>query len=157
MEENRVILSHNCGIGLNKGLASEIENIFLITNPPYISENAFGALSMAMASANHDILTKVVFIEDGIYCLSGIHEIQPDDHIFNVQDIIESTGDMESLQYYLYEPSVEMRGVDILDYVKEFKTIQSQGLKDVLFDFNFEQTQGKPKMRSIKHKRIIFY
>lgn len=78
--------------------------LIFITHSPYQTEWVFGGLSFAMACANHDIPTKVVFVEDGVYTLYGLQNPTDQDRVFNIQEIIEATGDMEFLDYFSYFP-----------------------------------------------------
>ena len=55
----------------------------LITKAPYGTEHAFGALSFAVASAYQGIPTKVIFIEEGVYALTGTHHLGEETQYFN--------------------------------------------------------------------------
>ncbi|MCQ8893610.1 MAG: hypothetical protein NQU46_03115 [Methanolinea sp.] len=82
-----------------------------ITHPPYCSEWTFGGLSLAIAAAMDGIPTNVIFIEDGVYALQEIHEVPGNERIFNVQEMIAVTTDIESLSYHVHSPSLEDRGI----------------------------------------------
>lgn len=82
----------------------------IITHPPYGSEWTFGGLSFAIAAAsNHDILSRIIFIEDGVYSILGDHLTKEADRLFNVQEIIEATLFDENIEYYIYRESIEKR------------------------------------------------
>ena len=83
----------------------------LITRFPYGTEYAFGALSFAVACAHNGILTRVIFIEDGVYTLSGTHQLNKDTKNFNLQEVIDVVAGSENLQFYVYQPSLQKRGI----------------------------------------------
>jgi len=123
--------------------------IIFITHSPYGSEWTFGGLSFAMACANHSIPIKVIFTEDGTYCLSSIHKISDEDKIFNMQDIIRATSDMDYLEYYVLDKSLNIRNLDLANILnKSIEKINNIELGRILLS---RQDQ------SINHKRIIFY
>jgi tRNA 2-thiouridine synthesizing protein C len=160
-EENNLILSASCGIvqycndfdkdKLNKKKASKIKPpiIIFITHNPYGSEWTFGGLSFAMAYANHEIPTKVVFIEDGTYNLPTEHKLSSEDKMFNIQDIILATSDMEFLEYYVLDESLKIRNFDLVNklnnYIEKINNIELTRLIISKQD------------NSITHKRIIFF
>ena len=79
--------------------------IIIISHTPYHSEWAFGGISLAIACANQGIETKVIFLEQGIHALRGNHQISQNDCIFNIQEILIATADMEHLNYFYYCPN----------------------------------------------------
>ena len=85
--------------------------IILITHDPYGTEYSHGALSLAAACAHQGIATTVIFIEDGVYALTGTHEIEPEAKIFNVQEVIDAIAGSKNLQMYVYTPSLQRRGI----------------------------------------------
>lgn len=155
-EKNHVILSSTSGLMFNeeinlKGGKSEGKPsmLVLITHSPYGSEWTFGGISFAIASANHGIPTDVVFIEDGVLLLTGEHVLDETEGIFNIQEIIEATSDIEHLNYYAHTPSLELRGMmrpieleglNLLEknelrtlFVKNQNNIATQDLKRIIF------------------------
>ncbi len=64
----------------------------LITKSPYSTEHAYGAIAFAVACAHQGILTRVVFLEDGIYALKGDPKVCPDSVGFNIQDFINAAA-----------------------------------------------------------------
>ncbi|MBD3193990.1 MAG: hypothetical protein GF317_02975 [Candidatus Lokiarchaeota archaeon] len=160
-EENNIILTPSCGSiqylnGFNenvldkkKELNSKHPIIIFITHSPYGSEWTFGGLSFAMACANHEIPTKVIFIEDGTYCLPTIHKINEQDKIFNIQDIILATSDMEFLQYYVLDDSLKKRDFHLVNKLNNsIEKIDNIELGRIILSRQY---------KSITHKRIIFY
>ncbi|MFX0070316.1 MAG: hypothetical protein ACFFAO_04420 [Candidatus Hermodarchaeota archaeon] len=137
----------------NKSNSLEINNrppiIILITHSPYGTEYTFGGISFAVACANHNIPTKVIFIENGIYSLIGSHNIRKEDGIFNIQEIVEATFDMEYLEYYAHKPSLDKRvSLNKID-LEGIKLLSTLELSRFLFD--------PPRVANLFHKRIIFF
>ncbi|MBD3188528.1 hypothetical protein GF325_16980 [Candidatus Bathyarchaeota archaeon] len=100
--------------------------VLLVTHPPYGSEHAFGAISMAVAAAcNHGIDTKVVFIEDGIHCVHGKNFVSSNAKLMNIQEIIMSTIDIDTLSYYYHVPSMEVRGLEPQSVIKSIFPINA--------------------------------
>lgn len=121
----------------------------IITHGPYGSEWCFGGLSFALACANHDIFTSVVFIEDGIFALIGHHEIQESDKIFNIQETISSISDLDSLEIYGHLNSFKNRGVSLSSDIEGVKLINDEKLFEILL---------KPLLKGFSnHNRIIFF
>ncbi|TFG05426.1 MAG: hypothetical protein EU539_09370 [Promethearchaeota archaeon] len=123
--------------------------IVLITHSPYGTEWTFGGISFAIACANHSIPTKVIFIEDGVYIISGTHNIREEDGIFNIQEIIEATYDMEFIEYYVHKPSLDARMNHFNDSLEGIKLISNENLSQLLFNSSENQ--------NLFHKRIIFF
>ncbi|MBD3213844.1 MAG: hypothetical protein GF311_14640 [Candidatus Lokiarchaeota archaeon] len=160
-EENNLIFSSSCGVvqycsdfyknKINEKRASTIKPpiIIFITHNPYGSEWTFGGLSFAMACANHKIPTKVVFTEEGTYNLPTEHKLSSEDKMFNIQDIILATSDMEFLEYYVLDESLKIRNFDLVNklnnYIEKINNIELTRLIISKQD------------HSITHKRIIFF
>jgi tRNA 2-thiouridine synthesizing protein C len=85
--------------------------LLFVTSYPYGTEMTFGALSFALACAHRNILTRVVFIEDGVYAVAGNHEVPEHEKSFNLQRLIKATSHMPNLEYYVYTPSLQQRGL----------------------------------------------
>jgi tRNA 2-thiouridine synthesizing protein C len=121
--------------------------LILITRNPYGTEHAFGALSLAIACAHRNIVTRVVFLEDGVHALAGNHATDPEDLVFNLQDIIDA-ADGPDLLLYAFGPSLQSRG---LEKNPRFSTVFDIGLKEmeeILFSL--------PKGVRADHQRILF-
>jgi len=152
-EENHFIITpsfasiKNISRGKNSQISPPI--LIFITHGPYASEWTFGGLSFAMACANHEIMTKVVFIEEGIYSLIGNHNISDDEKIFNMQDLISSILDMDYLSLFAYLPSLEMRGLSISKSLEEIELIGNEKLYSI--------TMNLIKNSNSNHIRIIFF
>jgi tRNA 2-thiouridine synthesizing protein C len=120
-----------------------------ITKNPYGTEYTHGALSLASACAHHGIATKVIFIEDGVYALSGTHEIDPEAKIFNVQEVIDVIAGNEKLQMYGYTPSLQKRNVAKNRKLTAVLDIGIQELGQLLFT--------QPSGVLAEHQRVFFF
>jgi len=123
--------------------------VIFITHSPYGSEWTFGGISFAMACANHGITTKVVFIEDGIYCIHGTHNVRDEDKIFNIQEIIIATHDMKDLKYYVFKGSLEKRNLAVSSTFEVIiEKITAKELGKLIISRNHPM---------VKNKRILFF
>jgi len=122
--------------------SDKLENVILMTHPPYNSEWSFGGISFAVASATHDILTKVVFIEKGVYTLVGNHRIDEAKKLFNLQEIITATADMECLDYFVYKHSLKIRKLSVHNDIKEYvKEVKKYEIGDILYKTNTNKSK----------------
>jgi tRNA 2-thiouridine synthesizing protein C len=121
----------------------------LITRFPYGTEHAFGALSFAVACAYNRILTRVIFIEDGVYNLIGTHQLSRDAQYFNMQDVIDVIAGSENLQLYVFQPSLQRRGIA---KNKEMTAVLDIGVAE-LGQLFFNPPQGV----QANHQRIVFF
>ena len=85
--------------------------VVLASCSPYGSEMTAGAIAFALACAHQGILTRVVFIEDGVYTVWGRHGIVEGGPLLNLQETIEITSDSGIIEYYALIPSLKLRGV----------------------------------------------
>ena len=151
-EENHLIISPIFG-GIQQHDNKELDYqksppiLIFITHGPYASEWTFGGLSFAMACANHDIKTRVVFIEEGIYSLVGDHQVAQDEKIFNIQEMLNGISDIEELYFYAYSPSLKLRNVSISSSIEKIKTIDAKDLSELITN----------AMNSTYHMRIMFF
>lgn len=122
--------------------------IIFLTHNPYASEWTFGGVSFAIASASHNITTQVIFIEDGVYGLIGKHQINDNDKIFNLQDIIYATADMENLEFYAHIPSFKKRNISPSTQFNSLSLIDNRKLANIILKYN---------RKGLYHKRIIFF
>ncbi len=121
----------------------------LITRSPYRTEHAFGALSFAVACAHNGILTNVIFIEDGVYTLTGTHQLSKDTQYFNLQEVINAIAGSENLQLYVFQPSLQQRGIA---KNKEMTAVLDIGVAELgrLFFSPLQSVQAN-------HQRILFF
>jgi tRNA 2-thiouridine synthesizing protein C len=121
----------------------------LITRFPYGTDHVYGALSFAVACAYNGILTRVIFIEDGVYTLSGTHQLSRDAKYFNLQDAINVVAGSENLQLYVFQPSLQRRGIT---KNKKMTAVLDIGVNE-LGQLFFNPTQGV----QANHQRILFF
>jgi tRNA 2-thiouridine synthesizing protein C len=105
----------------------------LITKSPYSTEHAYGAIALAVACAHQGILTRVVFLEDGIYALKGDQKVCPDSVGFNIQDFINVAAGNENLHLFALTPSFQKRGATKNQNLKAVLDIGYPGLAKILF------------------------
>jgi len=122
--------------------------LVLVTRSPYETVHTFGALSLAIACAHEGIPTRVVFLEDGVYALSGSHATEPDDLVFNIQDIIEA-AEGPALQLYAFMPSLQRRGLAKNPRFSPVFDIGMKEFEEILF--------STPKGVRADHQRILFF
>ena len=144
-EKSHIILSENSGsIQFPwKGSAPSFDRadqnttappvIILITRSPYSTEHAYGAIAFAVACAHQGILTRVVFLEDGVYALTGNQNFCPDSVGFNIQDLINAVAGNENLHLFALSPSFQKRGVTRNKNLKAVLEIGYPGLGKILF------------------------
>jgi len=138
------VLSHSaCAIQLPRNLkVPEIRSpghsdhpslVVLVTHPPYGNEMAFGALTFALACSHLGIFTRVVFMEDGIYSLSGHHKLSDTDPVLNIQSVITATNGTGNLEYYAYTPSFRERGLSGSPACKGVQMVDPAMLSQIFF------------------------
>jgi tRNA 2-thiouridine synthesizing protein C len=121
----------------------------LITRFPYGTELAFGALSFAVACAYEGIPTRVIFIEDGVYALSGSHHLEQNTQFFNLQEVIDAVAGSENLQLFAFQPSLHRRGVTKNRKLNAVLDIGVTELGQLLFT--------PPTGVQAIHRRVIFF
>jgi len=107
--------------------------LIFITKSPYSTEHAYGAISFAAACAHKGILTRVVFIEDGVYALTGKPQIGPDTAGFNIIDILNAVAGNENLRLFALTSSLQKRGTAKNPELKAVLEIGYPGLGKLLF------------------------
>ena len=105
----------------------------LITRSPYSTEHAFGALSFAVACAHQGILTRVIFMEDGVYSVAGSHRTPPESVPFNIQDVMNAVAGSENLHLFVLMPSLQKRGLSKNKNLNAVLDIGFPGLGKILF------------------------
>jgi tRNA 2-thiouridine synthesizing protein C len=108
-----------------------------------------GALSFAIASAHQGIGTRVVFIEDGVYALSGEQKIDAAEQFFSLQDMINSASRNDRLEFFAHQPSLHQRG---LVKNKKFNAVLDINNHD-LGKLLFESPQGV----RCRYQRLLFF
>ncbi|MFA7694904.1 MAG: DsrE family protein, partial [Methanoregula sp.] len=123
--------------------------VILITASPYNTEVAMGAISFAVASAHQEIRTRVVFIEDGVYALSGEQKPDSAEQFFTLQDMIDSATRNDRLEFFAHQPSLHQRGLVKNRKFNAVLDINNNDLGKLLF----EPPQG---IRS-RYQRLLFF
>jgi tRNA 2-thiouridine synthesizing protein C len=131
----------------DKGSAPPV--MILITHSPYSTELAFGAISFAVACAYHGILTRVVFIEDGVYALTGNHRLDKEKQFFNLQEVIDVIAGSDNLQLFAFRPSLHSRGIAKNKKMNAVLDIGAAELGQLLF--------SPPAGVQAGHQRVIFF
>jgi tRNA 2-thiouridine synthesizing protein C len=120
--------------------------VVFITNPPYCTEWTFGGLSLALAAAMDGIPTQVIFIEEGVYALHGIHTVPKNDKVFNIQEMIAVTTDVDGLLYFVHAPSLEDRGIDMSGEFSLVQKVTNEDLARILFQTDDNRTAPAIRM-----------
>jgi tRNA 2-thiouridine synthesizing protein C len=157
---NHIILSENCAsIQLKKdGMQATFSVLdreqsppltILITTHPYGTETAFGGISLAIAAAFQGIQTRVIFIEDGVYALSGVHSPEKPSPFFNLQEVIDAVSGSENLQFFSFTPSLQKRGITKNSRLTGVLSIGIPELGNLLF--------YSPSGVAANHQRVVFF
>ncbi len=157
---NHIILAGNCGsIQLKKeGMQATFSVLdkersppltILITQHPYGTEIAFGGISFAIAAAFQGIPTQVIFIEDGIYALTGDQRLDKPTPFFNIQEVIDAVAGSENLQFFSFTPSLQKRGIT--------KNPKLTGVLDIGFPELGNLLFYSPSGVSANHQRLLFF
>jgi tRNA 2-thiouridine synthesizing protein C len=93
--------------------------------------------------------TTVIFIEDGVFALHGTHDVPENDKIFNIQEMIAVTRDVECLRYAVHSPSLDERGIAVSDDFSPVRMITNADLAGILF--------GKESGEDAPVVRMIFF
>jgi len=157
---NHIILSENCAsIQLKKDGMQVTFSVLdreqsppltiLITTHPYGTETAFGGLSLAIAAAFHGIQTRVIFMEDGVYALTGVHKPEQPAPFFNLQEVIDTVSGSENLQLFSFTPSLQKRGITKNSRLTGVLDIGIPELGNLLF--------YSPNGVAANHQRVLFF
>lgn len=144
-ERPHIVLSANAG-SVNfpkKGMAVSFDRAeksstappvtILITSSPYSTEMAYGAISFAVACAHQGLLTRVIFLEDGVYSVAGTHRAPAESSLFPVQDVINAVAGSENLHFFVLVPSLQKRGLAKNKDLNAVLDIGFPGLGKILF------------------------
>ncbi len=123
--------------------------IILVTCTPYGTEVASGAISFAVACAAQGILTRVIFIEDGVYALTGNHVLEKETVFFNLQEVIDVVAGSDNLQLFAFHPSLHQRDLTKNPKLNAVLDIGIPELGQLLFYL--------PKGVQAGHQRVIFF
>lgn len=158
--QNHVIISPAAGsLQFRKGGSASFDRAeksstappvtILVTKSPYSTETAFGAVSFAVACAHAGILTRVIFMEDGIYALTGMHHT-PADHLpYNLQDVINAVAGSDNLHFFAFTPSFQKRAATKEKSLNAVLELGYPGLGKILF--------YPPGNVQSDHQRVLFF
>jgi tRNA 2-thiouridine synthesizing protein C len=121
----------------------------LVTKSPYSTEYAYGALSFAVACAHQGILTRVIFLEDGVHTVAGGHRAPPDSVPFNIQEVINAVAGSENLHFFVLIPSLQKRGLTKNKDLNAVLDIGYPGLGKILF--------YPPGNVQAEHQRVLVF
>lgn len=121
----------------------------LITKSPYSTETVFGAVSFAVACAHAGILTRVIFLENGIYAVTGNHRAPPGSSVYNIQDVINTVAGKENLHFFAFTPSFQKRGITKERTLNAVLDIGYPGLGKILF--------YSPGNVLVEHQRVMVF
>jgi tRNA 2-thiouridine synthesizing protein C len=94
-------------------------------------------------------MTRVVFIEDGVYALHGSHRLDKPTPFFNLQEVIDAVAGSENLQLYCFTPSLQKRGI-----TKNPKMI---GVLDIGIPEFGNLLFYSPGGNAAGHQRVLFF
>ncbi|HQA79568.1 MAG: DsrE/DsrF-like family protein [Euryarchaeota archaeon ADurb.BinA087] len=106
--------------------------VILATRTPYGTEYTKGAITLAMACAHKGIATRIIFIEDGVYIVSGHHSQEREYPPYDLQAVIKKNSHLENLEYYVYSPSMKNRGLAANPQLKTVCAISPAELAQLL-------------------------
>jgi tRNA 2-thiouridine synthesizing protein C len=121
----------------------------LVTRSPYSTEHATGAVAFASACAHAGILTRVIFIEDGIYAVTGMHRMPSSSAVDNLQDMINAVAGSENLHFFAFTPSLQKRGIAKDKSLNAVLDIGYPGLGKILF--------YPPGNVAAEHQRLLIF
>jgi tRNA 2-thiouridine synthesizing protein C len=158
--QNHIILSPAAGsLQFRKGGSASFDRAeksstappvtILITKSPYSTETVFGAISFAVACAHAGILTRVIFMEDGIYALTGTHRTPADFPPYNLQDVINTVAGSENLHFFAFSPSFQKRGIIKDKSLNAVLELGYPGLGKILF--------YPPGNVQAEHQRVLVF
>ena len=91
----------------------------------------------------------MIFIEDGVYMLTGIHQMEEDTQAFNLQELIDVVAGSDNLQFFAFLPSLHRRGITKNPKLNSVMDIGMQELGQLIF--------SSPKGVEAGHQRILFF
>jgi sulfur relay (sulfurtransferase) DsrF/TusC family protein len=99
--------------------------LIIIKSNPFATENAFGALFIALSAANSGERTEVIFVEKGLLGLFTSELESPSLKIPNIPDIIQQL--VGTVFFFFVLPGIESIWVD----PKMFEKYKVSGLKSI--------------------------
>lgn len=123
--------------------------VILTTHSPYGTEYTLGAMMLATACAHKGIATRMVFIEDGVYCLTGKHVQEGPYPPYDLQEVVRKTMHLENLEYYAYSHSLKNRGLIVNPALKKVCQVNSSELAQIILK--------PPANIEAAHQRVLVF
>ncbi len=123
--------------------------IILVTKSPYSTEIVAGAIAFAAACAHAGILTRVIFMEDGVYALNSTHRLPADSVMDNLQDVINAVAGSANLHFFAFTPSFQKRGISKDKSLNAVLELGYPGLGKILF--------YPPGNVQAEHQRVLIF
>ncbi len=124
--------------------------VILITHTPYTTEYAYGGVAFAVACAHQGIQTTVVFLEDGIFALTGEHRVPQDSETGTLPKLISHLSGNDNLHFYALTDPFHRRGISKHGTLAAIKEIDLLAFSTLLFDPPDESGRCRPT-------RILFF
>ena len=121
----------------------------LVTKSTYSTELAYGAVAFAAACAHAGILTRVIFIEEGIYAVTGNHRVLPGSAVYNIQEVINAVAGSANLHFFAFTPSFQKRGITKERSLNAVLDIGYPGLGKIFF--------YPPGNVQAEHQRVLVF
>lgn len=156
LENTQVLFSENAGCVIHASRkqpepdsreAGQIS--ILITHSPYSTEYAYGGIAFAVACAHQGIRCRVIFLEDGIYALTGEHRAPENRENITLPDLIARLSGTANLTFFTLIPSFHMRGAVKNGTLETIKEIGFEDLGVLLFPTENDAGTG--------NTRILFF
>jgi len=156
LKNTQVLLSENAGCIIgnfqtrpepDSGDAGQIT--VLITHSPYSTEHTYGGVTFAVACAHQGIRCRVIFLEDGIYALTGEHRVPENGENITPPELIAHLSGTANLKFFALAPSFHMRGAIKNGTLETIKEIGFEELGTLLFPTGNDTGSG--------NARILFF
>jgi tRNA 2-thiouridine synthesizing protein C len=121
----------------------------LVTKSPYSTEFVLGAVSLAVTCAHEGILSRVVFMEDGVYSVTGNHRLPKDANGSTIQEMINLVAGNENLHFFAFTPSLQRRGIAKEKSLNAVLDIGYPGLGKIFF--------YPPGSVRAEHQRVLIF
>ena len=105
--------------------------------------------AFAVACAHAGILTRVIFMEDGIYAVTGNHRVPPGSAVYNIQEVINTVAGSENLHFFAFTPSFQKRGITKEKSLNAVLDIGYPGLGKIFF--------YPPGNVQAEHQRVLIF
>lgn len=121
----------------------------LVTKSPYSTEHVYGAISFAAACAHQGILTRVIFMEDGVLSVAGNHRPHVESIPFSIPDLINAVAGNDNLHFFVLQTSLQKRGLIKNPGLNAVIDIGFPGLGKILF--------YPPGTVNAEHQRVLIF